>query len=108
MDARDFHKNIRSDFLEAFEGIENEDGTPNEDYEPEQYWQDKLYEICDSAVPIYTRELVELWLDLNCPEVDDPGLIEGVSDVTKIIGVAIYEAANEYIYTLVEEYKLDK
>lgn len=103
----EWEANLRSAFLEHFEGIDNEDGERDEDYEPPMYWQDEISELADSAVPIYTTDLVKLWLDLGCPEIDDTGLIEGVTDVTRIIGMVIYEQASQFLYELVTEFKLD-
>lgn len=103
----EWEANLRSAFLERFDGIANDDGDRNTDYEPELYWQDSISELADAAVPIYTADVVKLWLDLGCPEIDDSGLIEGVTDVTKIIGVVIYEQASQFLYELVNEFKLN-
>ena len=68
-----------------------------------RYWQDDISEIADSFVSIYTRERVEQWLALGCPEVDDSGLIEGVSDVSQIIAVAVYEWASGKLYQMADD-----
>lgn len=107
MSEYDFQAELREAFLERFEGIVTDTGEHSEDYEQPMYWQDDISELADAAVPVYTRELVELWLDLGCPDVDDEGLIEGLTDPTRIIGVAVYCAATEYLYELANEYGLE-
>lgn len=67
------------------------------------YWQDVTYEIADAFPSIYTLELVDQWRALGCPDVDDAGLIEGVTDVSRIIAVALYEWASEYLYEWASE-----
>ena len=124
MSTYEFDAQLKEAFLEAFDGIahtedytpgdgaeesesEHFKGDPYEAYEAPEYWQDTISELADSAVPIYTRERVELWLELGMPEIDDPGLIEGVSAVEQIIAVAIYEYATAALYELANEYELD-
>jgi DNA transposition AAA+ family ATPase len=70
-------------------------------------WQDDLHEIADSFVSVYTTERVKQWLALGCPEVEDTGLIEGVSDVSQIIAVAIYEWACGELYEMAQEAGLE-
>ena len=77
------------------------------DMQDNQYWQDDLYEIADSFVSVYTTKRVEQWLALGCPDVDDTGLIEGVSDVSQIIAVAIYEWASGELYGMAREAGLE-
>jgi len=102
-----FKDELKEAFLERFEGIVDEDGELVEDYEQPQYWQDDISELADSAVPIYTNDLYDLWMGLGRPDVDDHGLIEGVTDIDQIVRVAIYEYATQYLYELAQEYGLE-
>lgn len=65
-----------------------------------EYIEDTLSEWADSQVPMDIYSAVEDWLELGCPEVDDPGLIEGVSDVTRIIQTALYEHYSSEAYSV--------
>lgn len=78
-----------------------------DDMRESQYWQDDISEIADSFVSVYTTDRVQQWLDLGCPDVDDTGLIEGVTDVSQIIAVAIYEWATGELYDMAREAGLD-
>ena len=69
----------------------------------EGYWQDTISELADGMVPVYSIERVQVWLGEGLPDVDDPGLIEGVTDVTQIIGAALYEHYLGYLYELADE-----
>lgn len=61
-----------------------------------------LNEIADSNVPIYNREKVECLLDdFSLAEVEDEGLISGVTNVFDILGVSIYE---RLLYIAHDEY----
>lgn len=72
----------------------------------ERYYQDRLNEIIDNAIPIYNSDLADLLSDNNdLAEVDDYGLIEGVTDVWKIIQMSIYEKLSSYAYEVYEEEK---
>ena len=64
------------------------------------YIEDTLSEWADSQVPVYTTDAVQKWLDLGCPDIDDPGLIEGVTDVTRIIQTTLYEHYINEAYTV--------
>jgi hypothetical protein len=94
--------------LEEFDGIEDEEtGTRNHDYEPERYWQDALSGLADDAVPTDDDELFQLWMDLGRPEPDDPGLIQGVTDIKRIVQVSVYCKAWELLYDIAHEFELD-
>ena len=67
------------------------------------YIEDTLSEWADSQVPVYTIDAVQEWLDLGCPDIDDPGLIEGVTDVTRIIQTILYERYINDAYTVAQE-----
>ena len=63
-----------------------------------EYWQapdvdnytDYLHEWAEGQVPVYNTYAVQEWLDKGLPEVDDPGLVEGVTDPLQMIRVALY------------------
>lgn len=95
-----FEDNLKESFLEHFEGI------GEDEYEQPKYWQDNITELADQSVPIYTDSMYELWMELGRPEVDDEGLIEGVTNVDKIVATALYCYASAYLYQLAEEYGL--
>ena len=73
----------------------------------EGYWQDDLHELADGLVPIYSHDRVQTWLDAGMPDVDDPGLIDGVTDVLQIIATALYEHYLGHLYDLAEESGLE-
>lgn len=106
-----FKDELREAFLEHYDGIdmENEDGEQvrNPDYEPGQYWQDGISELADQAIPVYTDDMYELWMGLGRPEVDDSGMIEGVTDIDKIVAAAIYSTATAILYEFAQEFELD-
>lgn len=83
-------------FEERFENVLN--GTE----ELGQYWQDDISEMADSLVPIYTSEIVKEWTEDGYPEVSDMGLIEGLTDVTRIMEMALYERYSEELYSLAD------
>ena len=67
------------------------------------YIEDDLSAWADAQVPIYTTDAVKKWLVLGCPDVSDPGLIEGVTDVTKIIQTALYEHYSNLAHSIAQE-----
>lgn len=89
-----------SAFTERFADVLDEGGTLTGD--APTYWQDDVAELADSLVPVYTTERVREWLDDGCPDVDDTCLIEGVTDVSQIIAVALYERYSQELYTLAD------
>lgn len=72
-----------------------------------QYWQDDLHEIVDGALPIYNRDIVELWLDLGLPDVQDEGLIPDTGDIIQTMMAALYEHGSSYVYELADKYGFD-
>lgn len=61
--------------------------------------RDRLHEIADSAVPIYNGDVFAVFADGGISyEMDDSGLIEGVTDVVKILRVRIYEELSSCLY----------
>lgn len=91
------YSEARDAFTERFEDVLN--GTEDVPV----YWQDDLHELADSLVPIYTTDLVREWLDAGCPDIEDPGLIEGVTDVTAIISAVMYEQFSLALYQLASD-----
>lgn len=91
------HTDARDAFTERFEDVLNgSDDVP-------VYWQDDLSELADGLVPVYTTDLVQEWLNAGCPDIDDPGLIEGVTDVTAIISAVMYEQYSLALYEIASE-----
>ena len=79
-----------------------------EDLLNSRYPSDILNEIADNNVPIYNRDRVELLLDdMSLSEVDDPGLIEGVTDIFQILGVSIYEKLSQIVHEEFENIRYD-
>lgn len=107
MSDTEFEARLRDSFLEMFDGIANDDGERSQNYEVEQYWQDKISELASQSLPDARTELLELWADLDFPEVDDTGLIEGLTDVVAIIRWAVYEYATYKLYELATEFELN-
>ena len=68
-------------------------------------YTDYLHEWAEGQVPIYNVDAVREWLNEGLPEVDDPGLVEGVTDPLQVIRVALYcryldEAYNGYHHAM--------
>lgn len=68
-----------------------------------QYWQDDISELAHGLVPGYTSEIVREWTEAGYPDVDDSGLIEGITDITRLMAVALYEAYSAELYELADE-----
>src|SRR5690606_9943637 len=95
------YDDVETAFLDRFAGI-IEDGTVKAGESP-AYLHDELHEIADSLVPVYTVDRVQEWLEDGCPDVSDPGLIEGMTRAEDIIGVALYERYLDELYGLARE-----
>lgn len=66
--------------------------------------RDRLHEIADSAVPIYNGDVFAVFADGGISyEMDDSGLIEGVTDVVQILRVRIYEELINCLYGDLED-----
>lgn len=81
-------------FIEAFEDYLDTSGdalTLLEDAELPPYWEDKISEIADNMIPDNRTEVLEAWADLNFPDVEDLGGVEGVTDVRRIVEWTLYE-----------------
>jgi hypothetical protein len=75
----------------------------------DRYPEDTLHEIADSNIPIYNADRVECLLsDLSLADADDPGGIEGVTNIFDILAWTIYErlivAAYEEWESIKEDY----
>ena len=87
-DIRELEQNIADNVALDFEDIINSD-----------HPTDFLHEIADSGVPIYNYDLAQMLAsDFNLAYVEDEGLVEGVTDVFRIISVAIYERLLQTAY----------
>ena len=108
MNEYEFTNELRDNFIEAFPAIADNEGNPVEGYEVPTYWEDTISELADSAVPIYTHAMYELWMALGRPEVDDEGMVEGVTDIDKLVAIGIYEYAYMALSELAREFGLDQ
>ncbi len=64
--------------------------------------EDTIYEIADNAVPIYTHERWEVFVDLAAyMEEDQTGFEPG--DMTSAAGVALYAIAERLVQALMDE-----
>jgi len=87
-DIRDLQQNVADEVSINFEDIIYSD-----------HPTDFLYEIADSGVPIYNYDLAQMLAsDFNLAYVEDEDLVEGVTDVFRIISVAIYERLLQTAY----------
>lgn len=61
--------------------------------------RDRMHEIADSVVPIYNGDVFAVFADGGISyEMDDSGLIEGVTDVVQILRARIYEELINCLY----------
>lgn len=66
--------------------------------------RDRLYEIANSAVPIYNGDVFAVFADGGISyEMDDSGLIEGCTDVLHILRVRICEELINCLYGDLED-----
>lgn len=91
--------NARDAFRDRYADILTDDEL-TEGQLPPVYWQDDIHEMADSLVPVYNSDRVHEWMEAGYPAVNDSGLIEGVTDVMQIIGVALYERYSAELYEL--------
>lgn len=65
---------------------------------------DRLHEIADSNVPVYNGDVFAVFADGDISyEMNDSGLIEGVTDVVQILRVRIYEELIDCLYGDLED-----
>lgn len=86
-------------FRHAYSGILDAGGTVRRDKRSEvpEWWSDELSELADSLIPAYDPDAVRLWLRDGCPDPDDYGLTEGLTDAKRIIRAILYE---RFLYEL--------
>lgn len=71
--------------------------------------RDRIYEIIEGAMPYANHEIFEVFANGGVShEMDDSGLIDGVTDVIKILQMRIYEELSNDLYgeleDLIQEY----
>ena len=64
--------------------------------------EDTVYEIADNAVPIYTHERWEVFVDLAAYTEEDPTGFEP-GDLTSAAGIALYMIAERLVQALMDE-----
>ena len=70
----------------------------------DNYSTDRITELCDSWVPVYNYDLAQyLANNFNLAYPDDIGVIEGETDIFKIISWSIYESLNNAAYEKMQE-----
>lgn len=101
-DLETYFEDIFSAYIDtvARERLKDEDGN---DIELPQYWEDEQHAIVDSALPVYSRDIVELWLDLGMPTADE-GLAGESPDPLDAMQAANYEHGYHFVSGLMSEY----
>jgi hypothetical protein len=66
---------------------------------------DVIHEIADSSVPIYYSDIFAVLADLPGYELSDPGIAEGVTDLSKLAQIHIYDAVSMDLFESWEEIK---
>jgi hypothetical protein len=66
---------------------------------------DAIHEIADSSVPIYYSDIFAVLADLPSYELSDPGIAEGVTDLSKLAQIHIYDAISMDLFESWEEIK---
>ncbi len=79
-------KDIRNDILDTWEWLKD----ANEDF-----IDDRLTEMADSAVPVYNNQIIQDWQEMPS-EFDDSGKELGVDDETPIIRLMMLDLYNYY------------
>ena len=90
----EFLKYVRDSVIEAFEY--DSWGT---------YPEDTASQIADSCVPVWNYATAQTWTDLTGWVIDADDLSEGVTDVIKLMSLALYVAGDRLARALFEEYK---
>jgi hypothetical protein len=86
---------LRSIIADALEDFENEKA----DILADAYPEDRIHEMADGAVPIYTSDVFQV--AANSPEaryVDDEGLCDPSRGAEHVIQVAIYEQVSNALF----------
>ena len=72
------------------------------------YPEDRITEMADGYVPVYYSELAQLLAgNIGLAQPDDLGLIEGVTDVWKIIQASIYERLSAVAFEWLSQQEID-
>lgn len=89
-----FIEQLRYDWAELVEDEREAWGAESvaEGYE----YSGMFHQILDGLVPIYTDDVVKLWLDLGMPEGDDWGHEVSEMDIVTQMRVGIYSWADDY------------
>lgn len=87
----DFLRRVERDTLEALDDRGDDDRG------------DLAHEVADSAVPIYTHERWQVFVDLAAYQQDVSDLAGGSEDLTTLAGYALYEIARNLFYALANE-----
>lgn len=101
-DIETYFEDIFRDYIDpvARERLKDDDGN---ELDLPQYFEDEQHSIADACVPVYNREIVELWLDLGMPDADE-GLSGENPDPIQYMTAAIHEHAYHIVVGLMSEY----
>jgi hypothetical protein len=66
---------------------------------------DVIHEIADSSVPIYYSDIFAVIADLPGYDLSDPGIAEGVTDLSKLAQIHIYDAISMHLFESWDEIK---
>lgn len=69
------------------------------------YPEDTASQLADDCVPIWNYTVAQTWTDLTGWVIDADDLSEGVTDVIKLMSIALYVAGDRLARALFEEYK---
>jgi len=73
------------------------------------YPEDRIAELADSYIPVYYSELAQLLAsDTSLSEPDDTGVVEGVTDVWKILQASVSERLSAVGYKWLSENELSE
>lgn len=59
---------------------------------------DVIHEIADSFVPVYYTDIFAVLAELPCWELSDPGIAEGVTDISQLAQIHIYDAISQDLF----------
>lgn len=92
-------------------GVEDDARERWEDMTPDERVADDIvdtwHEVADGAVPIYTHELWQVFVDLGAYNEDPSELGYGADDMTKCAQVALYMIAERLCHALADEWRED-
>lgn len=101
-DLETYFEDIFRDYIDPVsrERLKDEDGS---ELDLPVHFEDEQHSIPDACVPVYNREIVELWLDLGMPDADE-GLSGENPDPIQYMTAAIYEHGYNVVGSLMSEY----